>query len=244
MSCDKIYINWVNTCKNIVENKIENWKKLPDVINMLEHLSPEHGKIYLESLINDDFDISLIQHLGQINDRNGSSIEDYGIIKISPTTIRYIRHAFEICNLVKEKGYNKINFIEVGAGYAGLCLILNNYAKHIGVEIKNYYILDLNEVGNLQKFYLQNQLINVSWKNCNLYGNDIPIDSTPTILISAYCLSEVSNEIRQKYLETLLPKVQGGYMLWNNTSVEGLPTNIKMKLETPQTGTYNTLITF
>ena len=52
MSSSDIYDKWKLVCRKIVDNKIKEWKRLPDLITILEHLSFEYADIYLQNLLN------------------------------------------------------------------------------------------------------------------------------------------------------------------------------------------------
>ena len=248
MEIENIYSDWEKTCEEIVSTNMENWKKHPNVFNMLEHLPEWIGKQYLEKLIVDDkIEISLIQEISNINDVDGSNCIEFEInnqkVKISPTTIRYLSHSVDILNLLKKNNVSDIEIVEIGAGYGGLVLIINYLSRKqkYNLKIKKYYIYDLPSVQNLQKFYLKRHNFLdgfIEWKDSSSFGCDLQ----NVFLISNYALSEMNIEYRKKYLENLLPNINGAYMLWNSSNMEGLPYKRIEKEENPKTGEYNKIV--
>ena len=137
---DNVYDNWKDMCKYIVSNKIIDWKQDKNVTYMLEHLGQEYAEIYLQNLLNEGVNIYNIQKLCEINDKYGNAnIKQFNNgLRSSTSSIRYVRHALDICNLIKSKNYKKVNIVEVGGGYGGLCLILNNLANTMNISISKY----------------------------------------------------------------------------------------------------------
>jgi len=240
-----IYDKWKKVCNHIVDNKLTDWKRLPDVTTILEHLSYEHAKVYLSNLVeNDGVNPQVIQKLCSLNDQFGNAnVQKFenGILS-SPSSIRYVRHAFDICNLIKSKNYTKVNIIEIGGGYGGLCLILNQLSKIMGIDIDKYFIYDLPETQKLQRYYI-NSSNNVRWKPANTFGkNFITNDGEINILVSCYCLSEIEDVYKLEYLENLLHKINGAYLAWNWGDKTGLPNDRIEIQEYPDTGNGNTII--
>ena len=244
-----IYDKWKNICNLIVENKLTDWKRHPDVTTILEHLSVENAQIYLRNLLDDGVNPQIIQDLCFLNDKfgNANAQEFENRIYSSPSSIRYIRHAVDICNLIKNKKFTKVNIIEIGGGYGGLCVILNALSKIVGINIDKYFIYDLPETQKLQRYYLNsiNSSSNVRWKLSNTFGsNFITVDGEINILVSCYCLSEIDDNYKKKYLDALLHKVSGAYLAWNWGNKTGLPENRTEVSESPDTGNGNMIITW
>jgi hypothetical protein len=249
MSSDNVYDDWKNICKYIVSNKIIDWKQDKNVTYMLEHLGIEYAEIYLQDLLNEGVNIYNIQKLCEINDKYGNAnIKQFDNgLRSSTSSVRYVRHALDICNLIKSKNYKKVNIVEGGGGYGGLCVILNNLANTMNISISKYFIYDLEEIQRLQHYYLCNfvNIDNVRFKSCNTFGsNFITEDGEVNILVSCYCLSEIKDEYKNEYLKNLLPKVHGGFLAWNFGSKEGLPKDATIVPEIPDTGEGNTIITW
>jgi hypothetical protein len=239
-----LYDKWKNICNHIVDNKLTNWKRHPDVTTILEHLSLENARVYLSSLLEDGINPKVIQKLCSLNDQYGNAnIQEFeNNILSSPSSIRYVRHAVDICNLIKNKKFTKVNIIEIGGGYGGLCIILNQLSVIMGINIDKYFIYDLPETQKLQRYYLSNAN-NVRWKPASNFGQHfITTDGEINILVSCYCLSEIDDEYKNKYLQNLLHKINGAYLAWNWGNKTGLPENRIETPEYPDTGNGNTII--
>ena len=242
------YTNWIDACNKIVSEKITNWKTMSGVTYMLEHLSYDHSVIYLDNLLKDNVSVDTIKYLTGLNDKNGgTTLHNYiHDIVSSTSSLRYIRHALDICNHIKNKQITQpIRIIEVGGGYGGLCLILQEFAKLQGINISEYYIYDIPNVQSLQQYYLRNFpdiFDKITWKKCDTFGSDIPTNMS-NFLISNYCLSEISEQYRTNYLQNILPSISGAYLAWNDNSTNCLPSNRLEVDEEPKTGPYNKIIT-
>ena len=241
-----LYDKWKKVCNHIVDNKLTDWKRLPDVTTILEHLSYEHAKVYLSNLIeNDGVNPQVIQKLCSLNDQFGNAnVQKFdNDILSSPSSIRYVRHALDICNLIKTKNFKKVNIIEIGGGYGGLCLILNQLSAIMGINIDKYFIYDLPETQKLQRYYLNSSNSFVRWKPANTFGkNFITNDGEINILVSCYCLSEIEDVYKLEYLRNLLHKISGAYLSWNWGDKTGLPNDRAEIPEYPDTGNGNTII--
>ena len=242
-----IYDKWKNICNHIVDNKLTDWKRNHDVTTILEHLSFENGQVYLDTLLGDGVNPRVIQKLCSLNDQFGNAnVQKFeNDILSSPSSIRYVRHALDICNLIKSKNFTKVNIIEIGGGYGGLCLILNQLSAIVGINIDKYFIYDLPETQKLQRYYLSNTncITNVRWKPASNFGqNFITNDGEINILVSCYCLSEIEDKFKLEYLQHLLSKVSGAYLAWNWGYKTGLPENRIETVEYPDTGNGNTII--
>lgn len=255
---ESIYKTWENICEEIVSTRSNNWKQNPCVTYMLEHVSDGTGKLFLEDLLNEHDSIlteEVIERLCSLNDLYGNTHKvNYYLPKLnknfltSPSSLRYIRHAFDICKLIQTKNtFCSINIIEIGGGYGGLCLILNMLASLFKINIQNYYIYDLPSVQKLQQYYLDNFMLeNVVWMNSSTFGEDFSNedDNIKTFLISNYCISEIPIEFKNLYFQNLLPKVSGGYFAWNSPDRTNLPNSYTEELEKPSTSNGNVIIRF
>lgn len=216
---------------------------------ILEHLNYSQGKLYLEKanhfmkLNKDSYERFAL------NDVFGKP-RKYKFPKIglaSPTTIRYLATGLEIRDLF---ALNKsLKIAEIGAGYGGQFLILNEL-----LNISTYDIYDLPEVNVLIEKYLNanNALEKVSFKSV-ISDFDLDYD----LVISNYAFSELPSELQQIYIEKVLRKSKAGYLIMNSgrTNYTGRSTGklnlteIKAKIpnaqilpESPLTGPDNYLL--
>ena len=131
--------------------------------------------------------------------------------KCGLSNFRYIYHAILILEHMKEKNLEKVDIIEIGGGYGGLCFFLYNLSKFFNITISSYSIFDQEDVIQLQQKYLQNLGITI---------NTFTIDSFEvqknSFLISNYALSKFEENIRNKYVEKVIkPYVKDGFLCWN-----------------------------
>jgi hypothetical protein len=243
-----LYNNWTQIAEWIVQTNQTEWKSNPHVHSILEHVSYHLATAYAKGIT---FSSDLVQYLVAINDKyGGSRVEQFNTIQSSCSSLRYVKHAEDICNYLKSKklGTSRpVVIVEVGGGYGGLAVILYQVAKLMKLDIQNHIIYDLPSIQNLQKYYLQNHpevLQTMSWNNSNLFGADLEVNpDVDYVLVSNYCISEILLEYREKYLSNLVPKVQAMYMIWNSQSRAFLPSGYNEQDEVPQTGEYNVVIT-
>jgi|688.fasta_scaffold577640_1 hypothetical protein len=240
---DDIYVQYSNYVENICLTKnLSNFKNNPNYTYMLEHVSKDQGKAYLELILsNTNITKNEIIVFCAKNDVLGNpSKEVYNDylpnISVSPTSLRYIYHAHLI--LTHIKFINKLNtdIIEVGGGYGGLCLAIYHFAPKYQVNIKSYKICDLNVIISLQKLYLNTvePSLQVEFIDAVNYGENI--NSNDLFLISNYCFSEISKEKQDSYIKKLFPKVLHGFIAWNMIPVYNFGFPMRVEPEIPYTG--------
>jgi len=244
MSIENIYVSFCEYVQSI--NDLTDFKSNPLLKSILEHVSFAQGQEYLEhiNLINQYTQEDIINYCKE-NDKYGNSEKfDYGFITTSPTNFRYILHSFLILKHLNELDKKEINIVEIGCGYGGLCLALNYFSKKMNITINNYYLIDLPDISNLQKLYLNNYSIDSSlhYHNAFNYGSDI--DNNDLFLISNYCFSEISHENQQNYIKNLFAKISYGFMVWNHIPLYDFGFSYKEELEYPLTGNLNKYIYF
>ncbi len=215
--------NSYQTCiSNVLNNNMFHlFKSFPDYKEILEHVSEDLGKKYLET-IDDKIDIDIIQKLCNINDSVGSpTIIDFGKVRSSPSSLRYINHAFKILTYLKSLNLSSVKIVEVGGGYGGLCLIIYHLNKLMfNLSIEEYIIIDLAEPLLLQQKYLETNNVDIPlhYYNASTFGSTLP--STDYFLISNYCISEIDPQFRQTYYKFLFPKVKHGFIIWNHQAID------------------------
>ena len=219
---------------------------------ILEHVSNEKGAEYL-ALIETEFreiHEKNIQEFVTINDKYGCpNVYHYRMksgknIIASPTTLRYIYHALLILKHYQATQSTQ-SMVEVGCGYGGLFLAICYYSKCLNIVIGGgYYMIDFPQVGRLIHKYLkahEETINNIHYQihDCSKYGNDM---ENNLFFISNYCFTEISEEVRQKYITLLFPKVQHGFIIWQTVfQVPIYKTNTLLKTiwnveeERPQT---------
>ena len=208
---------------------------------MLEHVSPALGHQYYDSIvrlhgITDEDILSFCKK----NDRIGSPIMYliHGMM-VSPSSLRYIRHALLILNHCVQIGNLTPSLVEVGCGYGGLALAIDHYSHMFGITVNRYTMIDLNDPLSLQKLYVSKQSLSfpVSFESASTYGSNV--SGNDNFLISNYCFSEIGPHIQQNYLKILFPKCSNGFILWNNVKVFDIGKQVRIEPEVPMTAATN-----
>ena len=201
---------YVNSVVSATSNKniFMKFRRIYNYREILEHLNYSQGKLYLEKA---DHFLKLNKDSYKrfaLNDVFGKP-RKYMFPKIgyaSPTTIRYLATGLEIRDLF---AFNKsLKIAEIGAGYGGQFLILNEL-----LDIATYDIFDLPEVNALIEKYLNanDALGKVSFKSVM---SDFDLDYD--LVISNYAFSELPSELQKIYIEKVLRKSKSGYLIMNS----------------------------
>lgn len=239
-----MYKRWEDISILISEGKVSHWKQHPSVKYMLEHESESAAVQYISDVLS-TLTYPQIQGLAYLNDLHGSpEIKQISGIITSTSSIRYVKHSHDALQHAKSKNLDDITIVEIGGGYGGLALVMFGMAKILNIKIKKYVIYDLPHVCKLQQYYLGlHNIKNVVWNDCNTFASDLNKDDN-NVVVSCYCLSEIENSYRTRYLENLLPVAKACYFVWNWGSKEALPTNRDERPEIPDTsgGRGNTII--
>ena len=224
-----MYKNYQSFLKTHIDIETFLFKSDTNYCGILEHVSFEYGKKYL-NLINEEFpDIkfSAINEFCNINDLYGNPkkekfIKDNNQLNCSPTSLRYIYHALTILQYYHNTKCK--NIVEVGCGYGGLCLAINYFMKYFETQINNYHIIDLTEPINLIEQYLNKHnchiKVNIKYHNSSTYG--INIEDKDLFFISNYCYTEIDKVHNLEYTVKLLSKVDNGFITWQNGGNKGV----------------------
>jgi hypothetical protein len=233
------YTNYVNFIKNL--KSIDNFKSNEDYRFVLEHTSYEQGKEYIRYI--EHLDKNKVINYCIKNDKIGGGIKhDYILLKTSPSNFRYLLHADIILKHINSLKLNNLDIVEIGGGYGGLCLAINELNENI--KIKSYNLIDLSPVIQLQKQYLYQHKINyaTNFYEAFNYGEEIKYNNM--FLISNYSFSEINNNHQKEYIKKLFPKVSHGFMTWNFIKVFDFGFSYKEEVEYPLTGKLNKYVYF
>jgi putative sugar O-methyltransferase len=189
------------------QRKFQNFKRNRIYNIILEHVSKEQGTKYLEVLrhrndeiLSDSLNSFLsLDHIGNPRKYN------YEEGLISPTSLRYVKVASDLRRLF---GPNLESVAEIGCGYGGQTLasmMLNQYV--------NFTLFDLNDVNKLISRYLNNFILDGSFKTTTL--NEFDANKNFDLVISNYAFSELPQQLQKKYIEKVLLKSKMGYLTMN-----------------------------
>ena len=209
---------------------------------MLEHVSQDIGTRYYQ-LLKPLFSNSIILEFCRINDGVGDPIKSYinGLeSSVSPSSLRYLYHAYLSLKHIQTLKLSSIDIVELGCGYGGLCIAIDYVSKNMNINIHSYTCIDLDNPLKLQEIYttLFQTSFPIKFHSASTFGTDV--SGTNNFLISNYCFSEIGDENRKKYIETLIPKVSHGFMAWNFIPVFNFGKDfIRVEPENPQTDLVN-----
>ena len=174
---------------------------------VLEHVTLEDGKLYL-----DEIDIDYMDKLEEIkeNDSLGDPITcDYDKVGwISPTTIRYLKNTSDIVN---KFGTSFDSIVEIGGGYGGLCKVMSSFVK-----FEQFLLIDLEECNLLSKKYLSH----FNLPTLSHTAEEIEVEENFDLLISNYAMSECNRETQLMYIDKFVKKSNKFYIMHNDFHVE------------------------
>jgi hypothetical protein len=183
------------------------FKSNPVYKGILEHVSTEQGKLYLDYINSNFTDLDSFIGTFKKNDiYGGTTLSNYERIgNISPSTLRYIKVLSDINNLFGNLDNKKV--VEIGVGYGGQCFVLSQY-----YNINEYSLIDLDETLLLTDKYLNK--LDVSHRVINI-DNISDLDEEFDLVISNYAYSELSRELQDLYYEKIIKKSKNGYFTYN-----------------------------
>ena len=190
------------------KKKFNNFKSNHFYKDILEHVNYPQGLEYL-NIINRDS--NLLNNIDKflINDEIGNPQKYYYDelkTKISPTTLRYIKVSSDIKKIFKDE---ITNIVEIGCGYGGQYLILDQVMK-----INHYTLMDLNEVNKLIEKYLDHHLLNSSYETKTI--DQLKSNRQFDLVISNYAFSELPPQTQISYIKKILLKSKNGYLTMNS----------------------------
>jgi putative sugar O-methyltransferase len=189
------------------EHVFRNFKVDPIYNRVLEHVTHEEGKKYLEHILIQSPD--LVEHFDRFreNDRFGNPRTfDYGRYGVfSPTTLRYIS---VLGDLVMNFGdLDHLKIIEVGVGYGGQCKVISDR-----YEFASYTMVDLEPVLRLSERYLGKLGVkNVRFSSADALDERGDYD----LVISNYAFTECTRSVQEHYIRRVLSRSGRGFMVCN-----------------------------
>jgi hypothetical protein len=218
---EDLYQKYTDYVDSVIKSgDISNFKTHPDYMYMLEHCAESIGKDCFRELLNKTkIVLKDIVEFCNLNDSIGR--DSYNKLYLTPSSLRYIYQAHLILSHFKRISQNnEISIVEIGGGYGGLFLAINYFNKYYDVRIKEYNIIDLPRITELQSLYLSKFIteIPIKFHSSDTYGSDIE-KKTPLYLISNYCFSEIGSSHREKYIDVLFKKLDHGFITWNKIPI-------------------------
>ena len=189
-----------------------HFRRLPICKRIIETVSYAEGNQYAEIIKKQYPELILNFEKFKTSDTVGNPImSDYNTLgTIAPTTLRYIKVAGDLNKLFGS--LDNYSIVEIGGGYGGQCKIIADLFKY-----KNYTIIDLPEMLELAKKYLQSRGVeNITYLTPDQALFDHPID----LVISNYAFSELTDYWRDIYSKNILACAQRGYLTCTDASAK------------------------
>jgi hypothetical protein len=171
-----------------------------------------------------------------INDKIGDpNIFNINGVGISPGTLRFMKVLGDILTIDE----NMKDFIEIGSGYGGQCLIIKTYRSNC-----NYTLIDIPESLMVSGRYLKENGCDATL----ISTDDVAVNDVYDIAISDYCLSELDSMGMEFYMKNVIGKCKYAYITanslgaWFNILIKQLETvfnTVQVNAETPKTTNNN-----
>lgn len=189
------------------------FKRAPAYTAILEHVTYEQGKAYLEHAVRQTPDLVASFDRFRENDRLGAPRTfDYGEYgRFSPTTLRYVNVLSDLRVLFG--GVDGLRVLEIGAGYGGQCFVAS-----VASSPASWTIVDLDAPRALQRKYLERLGVpNVGFLSADaLSASAHEFD----LVISNYAFSECTRSVQEHYLDHAIRRTPRGYVTCNWVSPE------------------------
>lgn len=245
--------NYIKVCETaaIDENVFANFKRIPEYVDILEHVSLDLGIFLYNYLKYNDKKLVEKDNLKKFSSKDLignpaclASIED---ILISPTTLRYIKVLSDIKKIFPDLN-EETKIVEIGVGYGGQSKIFFDY-----YNLKEYDCIDLPQTFDLTKKYMNEYPL-------SFYSSDNIPNKKWDLCVSNYAFSECPIEIQKIYLSKIIKNSKRGYFTMNFISEEAGVTSyskeefleslsnlnavVKIEDEFPKTHPRNCLVTW
>lgn len=198
-----MYSKYLEVCRRAVEdeNVFKIFRRNPDYNVILEHVSYQQGKEYLNECIS-YIPKYFMKEFATSEKAGGPATYLYGELNLSPTTLRYIK---VLSDLIKYFWTLDLNIIEIGCGYGGQCKIIHDLFKP-----RSYTIVDFPDVQALAVKWLANFKIVPVLRSLD-DSSKIKYD----LCISNYAFTEFTRTYQDFYAENILKNSTMGYINCN-----------------------------
>ena len=197
-----------------LEDKVfASYKRQPIYRRVLEHVSFEEGKDYLNMIEKDHLiplhsdTIALCYANDAIGNPKRYNYENLG--NISPSNLRYLK----VCSDLKKYfgDLEDLRIAEIGAGYGGQAYYIDAL-----LSPAHCTLFDLSDVLLLIQRYLENFLLQSSYTLTTL--NQFSLSEEPfDLVISNYAFSELPKALQIAYLKKVMVTSKRGYLTMNHT---------------------------
>ena len=183
-----------------------DFRRNPIYNEILEHVSEQQGKEYLE-LIARDVELRCEIDRFKLNDSYGNprTYTYASIGTISPSTLRYVKVLADL--KAHFTSLDGLDICEIGVGYGGQCRIINSYFKPT-----SYYLVDISPALALTRRFLDNYALPA--KLSFLTMSDLA-PRNYDLVISNYAFTELPRSLQELYLAQIILRSKRGYITYN-----------------------------
>ena len=209
---DSSYVNIVELA--VAEKKyFSKFKSNRGYREILEHVNRQQGSEYLHILEKyGTANKGLIEFCKQ--DVSKPFRYTYPRIgRVSPTNLRYAKITLDLEKLFGSTKDFKI--AEIGIGYGGQCLAI--YQQN---TFSSYSLYDLPQVIQLARKYLKIFHTN----HYQIIDGDISVENNYDLLISNYAFSEITRDLQEEYMSSIVSKSKRGYVIYNDIGTSDFDT--------------------
>lgn len=209
--------NYISIVKSLTSSKeaFDTFRKKLGSTGILE-ADDSCGALWLKLILNNHGDTLLKEKLPLLkrNDIFGDPvIKNYGEYgDVCPFTFLYTLQGLNVLKQFKTNKFDKI--VEIGTGYGALCIVMDSLC-----EFKEYVIIDLPEVVELNKMYLS-QFPEIYKKVTFINCNELPELQDVDLCISIAAMSECDTETQLKYYNNVVKNSKVAYLGYNNENPE------------------------
>ena len=203
--------NYASAVTRALKNQkaFDNFKRSYSYRDILEHVSEDQGRSYLEILeARNDSILSQARSTVLVSDQVGNPIK-YRYERyenpLSPTTLRYLKVASDLKILF---GSSLGKVAEIGCGYGGQTLVNDQL-----LDVKSARLFDLPFVNKLIERYLNAHLLNGAYAT-TVINKEGPRDYD--LVISNYAFSELPKTLQLAYIKKVLANSKKGYLTMNS----------------------------
>lgn len=203
--------NYASAVMHALKNQkaFDNFKRSYSYRDILEHVSEDEGRSYLD-ILEDRNDSILSYGLSTvlISDQVGNPIKyHYAGYEnpLSPTTLRYLKVSSDLKILF---GSSLGQVAEIGCGYGGQTLVNDQL-----LDVQSARCFDLPFVCKLIDRYLNAHLLIGAYAT-TLINKEEPRDYD--LVISNYAFSELPKTLQMAYIKKVLSKSNKGYLTMNS----------------------------
>ncbi len=207
-------VTYPNFCLNASKDEkiFSTFRQDKTYQHILEHLDINIAKIYFE-LIKEDHGLTeeeIYNYVKELNTVGSPELEiiSNSIPPLSTTGLRYLYTALEIKKFTNSIDHSVKNIIELGCGYGGQSILLNNF-----FNIESYTYVDLTEVNKLIEKFTSH--FNIHFSKNFLTLND-KFQKNYDLLISNYSFSELPGRLQKKAIKKIFNHSKLGYLIINS----------------------------